>query len=191
MIRGDTRGEAYSLLVYENKKRLFYANTSGRVGYVDKHKIDPLTKEVKDDYIVWLKPFVKVSYGASYLFIRLGKHRRLLKKVMAKAFIRGYDQQTHTIANIDGNFKNCALSNLVIIERANGLCTKKAQVIKVISPNGATSVYKGLINCSKSLCVDEKTLWNHLHQKFINGVLSDYRFYVNDKPVIPKQKKTV
>lgn len=188
MVRGNTRGESYSRLVSENQKRLYYAHTSGKVGYVDKRKIDPITKEVKDDYIIWLKPFVFKKHGKLTCFIRIGKKKLALKNLIAKTFISGYSCTLHAVINLDGNIKNCSVGNLALVRRGEQKASDMANKITVVSPNGKIISYDSLLACSASLCVHPNTLWNYLHQRVCNGVLSVYTFYIGGEPIEPKKK---
>lgn len=103
----------------------------------------------------------------------------VLKHVVAKAFLPGYEKGTSVIVR-DGNELNCSVENLKILSKREfskykSDYSKTSVRIKVISPSGTQTVYLSIRSAAEQLFCSCRTLQRYLKGKTQRSVLSDYR----------------
>lgn len=102
--------------------------------------------------------------------VKINRKEYILKHLVAKAFIDGYKKGL-SVTHKDGNFKNCAVDNLVVFTKEElGKLTGGDSKRKPVIANG--NEYYSVRDCAKSLNCSYQTLLDYLSGKVKNSVLS-------------------
>jgi len=109
--------EHYNLMILESHSKIYYANSNGKVGYVVKGELAKNGNRMNESLIHWIKPKERSRKWGVILTVCIGEEKHTLKKLIAQTFLNGYDHRKHYVHQIDGNYKNCSLTNLRLIDK--------------------------------------------------------------------------
>ena len=172
--------EHYNRLIKETKLRIYYASTMGKVGYVIKKEIDG--KDIRDDLIKWVKPKPQKTHGSVKMRVAIGGNQVCLKKVIARAFIAGYDEVLYSLKHKNGNYRDCSLRNLYMANRheelSKAMAKKKSKEVEV-GKNGSYKRYPTMTLAARNLNVDVTTLSKYTRGITKKSALDIYEFRIN------------
>lgn len=117
-------------LVAESDKQKYYASSNGYILSVNKKTYS----EKK------LKNYLKTKRKNPPYVVKIDGREYLVKHLIAKAVLYGYKENNCCVLHKDGNKKNCAVSNLIIVP--------KRQVARITGPmarSSAVTVYNGQV----------------------------------------------
>lgn len=163
--------EHYRIRIYETRVQLIYVNSQGYLERYYKKDIK-LNGEILEKNFNRIPTFTRYIKGKPFHVVSLPKGSRIVKTIVAEAFIKNYNRNKFIIRHIDGNYQNCNILNLKLeprtqTSRINGL--KNGKQIKF--KRKGDKEYQ--LACSqrdlaKKLFINEREVWCYL-----NGRLKD------------------
>jgi hypothetical protein len=188
--------EAYQLKIYMTTLRIYYLSTEGKVGYVSRAALAANQNNMDEKLITWLPTRTIIRNDKPLLVITIDNVQYPLKKLMAKHFIKQFNDKIHYLKHLNGDYQDCRLLNLTLQYRdqtlAKHIAKRNKIPIKIIHRvSRIQRYYDSLSQTAQELSVSVKTLRNYLQRKVYNSVLDEYKFYVKGKMFIPRKKKGV
>jgi hypothetical protein len=162
--------EHYRKLIYETRVQLIYANS---MGYLEKfYKVNLKKGEIIETLMKRLPTHIRYIGDKPNLMVSLPKGSRIVKTIIAEAFVKDYSYNKFIISFIDGDYKNCNLMNLklntrTMTSRNNGL----KNGIKIKYKKKGEQNYQLALSqrdLAKKLFINEREVWC-----YFNGKLKD------------------
>jgi hypothetical protein len=188
--------EAYQLKIHMTTLRIYYLSTEGKVGYVSRAALAENHNDMDERLITWIPTRTIVRNNKPILVLTIDQVQYPLKKLMAKHFIREFNDKIHYLKHLNGDYQDCRLLNLTLAYRKQTLAKHIARRNKVPIKithriSGMQRYYDSLTITAQELNVSIKTLRNYLQRKVYNSVLDEYKFYVKGRVFIPRKKRGV
>lgn len=164
----------------ETNRYSYYIQNDGIVYRIYTTLYDPCKGYPKDKRI-----YVKGTLNNDgHLRVRIGSTATyLVKNIMAKIYIRGYDPNKHVVYLKDKNPYNCALDNIKLVDKIKHCryVAKKYNArrirVSVTNPRGETTVYESLIAAANSIPISYWCFRRYL-KGYGSKVLSEYKIKV-------------
>lgn len=164
-------------LVAESDRQKYYASSNGYILSVNKKTYS----EKK------LKNYLKTKRKNPPYVVKIDGREYLVKHLIAKAFLYGYKENNCCVLHKDGNKKNCAVSNLIIVPkrqvaRITGPMARSSAVT-VYNGQGERTNYSSIRKAATALNVSYQTLIDYIKGKYSRSVLDGYVIKVLDNEV--------
>jgi hypothetical protein len=156
-------------LFAESKNCLYYITDSGKV--VRKTKVTGIERE--------MKPQTRISRGRYRRYsVHINGKEYIVRRLVAKSFIRDFDESKHFVLNKDGDITNNNLDNLILVpitslRRYTGGIGNAQRVI--VEKNGIEKEYSSINKAATALFVSPGTIKHYAQGMVQNSVLEGYR----------------
>ncbi len=161
-------------LVAESDRQKYYASSNGYILSVNKKTYS----EKK------LKNYLKTKRKNPPYVVKIDGREYLVKHLIAKAFLYGYKKNNCCVLHKDGNKKNCAVSNLIVVPkrqvaRITGPMARSSAVT-VCNGQGERANYSSIRKAATALNVSHQTLIDYIKGTYSRSVLDGYVIKVLD-----------
>lgn len=185
--------EDYHKLFHESTLRLYYISTRGKIGFIWKKQLKANKGKMDERLINWIEPKTIIRNNQPLLAAVIDSDRMVIKNLMAKHFIKGYNFKDHLVDYRDGSYLNCSLLNLMLVNKHKRLSDKasdrRTMLIAVKKKfEGQWNHYRSIKEAAEALYVFNDTLSNYLNHKTHYSVLQDYEFKINGVAFTPRKK---
>jgi len=106
--------EHYNCKVHETLTKIYYVNSTGKVGQIYKCQLKANNDQMNETLIQWITPKTMIRNGKPIAFVTIAQHRIPVKKVVARCFLRQYRPKIHYIYHKDNDYRNCNVLNLAL-----------------------------------------------------------------------------
>lgn len=163
----DEMLERFELVAKSDKKK-YYASNKGYILSVDKKSYS----EKK------LKSYLKAKIKNPPYVVKIDGKERIVKHLIAKAFLHEYKENDCCILHKDGNKNNCAVDNLIIVpkklvNKVTGPMSRSCPVI-VCDLTGEEQQYSSIRKAALALNVSYQTLLDYMKGTYSHSVLDGY-----------------
>lgn len=185
--------EIYHTLFKVTPQKLYYISNSGKIGFIEAIELRKRKGVMDESLIHWIEPKTLVRGQKRLSYVIVEGTKRMVKKLVAYAFIPDYSDEDTIIEHKDGNYENCDVRNLLILNRHKilSLKAKKRKTTEIVVRKKGEEVWKtynSIKEAAEALFVFNDTLANYLNRKTRNSILMDYEFIVNRELFEPRKR---
>lgn len=167
--------------IYESCRYSYYIQNDGKVYRIYSKHYDP-NKGFPKNKRIYVKGTLSVD---GHLKIKLGASKSyLVKNLVAKYFIRGFDPDKHVVYLKDSNPKNCSINNILIVDRTKHCkyvakkYSTRAIKVRITNQNGICKTYNSLTAAAKDIPINYWTFRQYIKGKCNSRILSDYKIEI-------------
>lgn len=160
--------EHYNCKVLETLTKLYYVNSTGKVGQVYKCQLRANDNQMNESLIQWITPKTMIRNGKPIAFVTIAQHRKPIKKIVARCFLRQYNPTIHYIYHKDNDYQNCNVLNLALQlkhEVHADIAYHHNRKPLIISINDHEYEYDSIKEAAKQLYIHPDTLSNFMMGK--------------------------